>query len=117
CDRDPSLRCLRYQGDQVRPAGIGSQRGKPAVPDIGDSEVPSARSAMVLRCAAAARFAWTWRKRSPLWIRRATSSAITGEAIHPVARMALITRSRKDSGATIAPILSPGARHLAKLET
>ena len=101
----------------VRPAGIGSQRWKPGVPRRGASQVPSSRSAIALRRAAAARLACTWRSRSPLWISRATTSAMIGEAIQPVARTALMERSRNCSGATIAPIRNPGARHLAKLVT
>jgi len=40
---------------------------------------------------------------------------MTGTAIQPVARNALIERSRNASGATIAAMRRPGARHFAKL--
>src|SRR6201999_2867094 len=80
-------------------------------------QAPSTRSAMALRRAAAARLACTCRNRSPLWIRRATTSAMIGEAIQPVARTALIERSRNCSGTIMAAIRKPGARHLAKLVT
>jgi hypothetical protein len=99
----------------VRPAGIGSQRWNPGGPDIGDSQVPSTRSAMAFRRLAAARLACTCRNKSPLWINRATTSAMIGEAIQPVARTALMARSRNCSGTVMVAIRKPGARHLAKL--
>ncbi len=69
---------------RVRPAGIGSQRWKPGVLDTTGSQSARTSSAIALRRAASARFNRTRRCKSPLWISRVTTSAMIGEAIHPV---------------------------------
>ena len=73
------------------------------------------RRTIASRSAALSRFSLACRARPPLEISLATTSAMTGTAIQPVARNALIERSRNASGATIAAMRRPGARHFAKL--